>query len=52
VKAIIKIISNPSRGSWTKKVLNYWQAVFDLEIDRLKAELALIVAAVKQHQLE
>jgi hypothetical protein len=42
---IVEVIQNPSRGSWTKKALNYWRLIFDLEIDQGKAQRALMDVA-------
>src|SRR3989337_2013354 len=38
---ITDVIQNPLRGSWTKKSLNYWQVIFDLDIDENQAARAL-----------
>lgn len=39
---IIEVIQNPARGSWTKRALNYWGLMLDVEVDKGKAERALM----------
>lgn len=41
---LIDAIRNPTRGSWTERSLNYWRLIFDVELDRVKAERALMDA--------
>lgn len=31
---IIEIIKNPRRGVWFEKVLNFWETIFDLHINK------------------
>jgi len=42
---IIEVIQDPSRGSWTKEALNYWQLILDVQVEQGKAERALMDAA-------
>lgn len=42
---IIEVIQNPSRGSWTKKALNYWQLIYGLDVEQGRAERALMDVA-------
>ncbi|HEY4717739.1 MAG TPA: hypothetical protein VIH42_08685 [Thermoguttaceae bacterium] len=41
---IIDVIQNPSRGSWTKIALHYWQLIFDLKLEKGRAARALMDA--------
>jgi len=39
---IIKIIKNPNRGQWFKKVLNFWLLIFDIKLRKNIYQKALI----------
>jgi hypothetical protein len=39
---IVEVIQNPSRGTWTSKALNYWQIIFDVEVEQGKATRAIM----------
>ena len=42
---IIDVVQNPSRGSWSREALHYWQLILDVQVERGKAERALMDAA-------
>ena len=39
---IKKVVSEPNRGMWWKKVLNFWVTVLDIEIPKKTFENAII----------
>lgn len=41
---ITGVIENPSRGSWTRTALNYWQLILGVTAERGKAERAIMDA--------
>jgi len=40
-KEIKKIIKNPSRGLWFRKVLNFWTTIFDIKLKKEVREKAI-----------
>jgi hypothetical protein len=39
---IVATIQAPLRGSWTKKSLNYWCLIYDIQLDEQLASMALM----------